>query len=145
MREIVSVEGIGRIWIILAVLSPLVGFVVGVFRRSGGLDRVGAPRIGICIGLVGPANWLLWKLYNALTDRNGLDTVRNFAVNLAVFLTIGLAIGVVAGRIHRPDPEATGPDTPQADAPRPDHPRPDASLTHYSPTDDPSPENSQQP
>jgi hypothetical protein len=48
---------------------------------------------------------LLWRLYNAITDRIGLDTVANLLVNLALFVVVGVACGVawVVLTSRRPD------------------------------------------
>jgi hypothetical protein len=43
----------------------------------------------------------MWRLYNTITDRNGLDTVRNLAINGAVFLVVGIALGVALAHIER--------------------------------------------
>ena len=43
----------------------------------------------------------MWLVYNALTDHNGLDTVRNVFVNLAVFVVVGLSIGFGVGTVVR--------------------------------------------
>ena len=102
MQEIVTVETVGAIFNLLAALFPLIGAMVGAGYQLRSRDRGSAWRMGLGVGVIGPANWLLWRLYNALTDRNGLDTVRNFAVNLVVFVVIGLGIGIVIGVIqHR--------------------------------------------
>jgi drug/metabolite transporter (DMT)-like permease len=36
---------------------------------------------------------LLWPVYNAITDRIGLDRVANLFVNLALFVVVGAAAG----------------------------------------------------
>ena len=51
--------------------------------------------------MVGPLNWLLWKMYNALTDRNGLDSVRNLVINFVLFVLIGASIGIGIGLWQR--------------------------------------------
>ncbi len=50
---------------------------------------------------VRPANWLLWRMYSALTDRLGLDSVANLLLNLAIFVSIGLCAGVAYGLMLR--------------------------------------------
>jgi hypothetical protein len=37
---------------------------------------------------------ILWRVYNAITDRIGLDTVANLLVNLILFVAVGAACGV---------------------------------------------------
>lgn len=45
---------------------------------------------------------ILWPVYNAITDRIGLDRVANLAVNLVLFVGVGAACGLgwraLAGR-----------------------------------------------
>jgi len=48
--------------------------------------------------LVGGGNFALWTLYNAITERLGLDTVKNLLVNLALFVVLGVVIGLGVGR-----------------------------------------------
>jgi hypothetical protein len=42
----------------------------------------------------------MWSVYNALTDRIGLDTVRNLEVNVVLFAAVGLVIGFGAARLR---------------------------------------------
>ena len=71
-------------------LAPLVGLAWGARVK-----RVGP---GLLLGvLVGGGNYALWTAYNAITDKLGLDTVKNLLVNLALFVVIGLVVGVGAG------------------------------------------------
>ena len=55
---------------------------------------------GFLWGLAFTVNWLMWKVYNFLTDRNGLDSVRNLALNLILFIIVGIVIGVIAARLY---------------------------------------------
>ncbi len=64
------------------------------------------------MGCLGILNWVLWRLYNAITDQLGLDTVKNLLVNLALFVALGIAGGVAAGlylRSRQPAPEKETP------------------------------------
>jgi hypothetical protein len=60
----------------------------------------GAGR-GLVGGLVGPLIWLLWRVTNAIQDRMGLDSVAALFVNFAIFIGMGLAVGIVVGRVLR--------------------------------------------
>lgn len=102
MREIVSVKAVQSLFLLLAVVLPLAGLAIGGLM---GAQRGSAPRgamRGLLAGLLGPLNLALWTLYNALTERNGLDTVRNVAVNFTVFVVIGLALGIGLALWQRP-------------------------------------------
>lgn len=121
MREIVTVEQVQRLFLLLAVLAPLFGAALGA--AIGARQRRPGPgaRTGLLIGMAGPTNLALWMLYNAITDRLGLDTVKNVLVNLAVFALIGLAAGVAWARRMQPGqtaPSATPQDREHEASPR---------------------------
>ena len=63
MRELVDLAAVERWFGLLALLVPILGVGIGAvlqFRAR----RPGALRTGILIGLLGPANWLLWRIFN---------------------------------------------------------------------------------
>lgn len=97
MQELVSIEAIERWFAWMALAGPPIGLLFGglIGRRLGDARR-SAVR-GLLVGLLGPANWLLWRMYSALTDHCGLDSVTNLLVNLTIFLAIGLGTGFVYG------------------------------------------------
>ena len=71
------------------VLAPLIGLLWGFLAKR-------AVR-GLLIGvLVGAGNFALWNGYNAITDKLGLDTVKNLLTNLCLFVVLGVVIGVGA-------------------------------------------------
>lgn len=89
MQEIITRQQVDSLFLALAVAGPLIGAGIGWFcgRRAF---------TGLLWGLLLSANWVLWLIYNALTDRLGLDTVRNLLVNLGLFVTLGAVVGCVA-------------------------------------------------
>src|SRR5690242_21682 len=101
MKEIVSVEQVQRWFVLLAVALPILGVAVGagLGARRGEVRR-GALQ-GLLIGVLGPVNLVLWFVYNRITDRLGLDTVKNLLVNLALFVTLGIVTGLGAGYVVR--------------------------------------------
>jgi hypothetical protein len=113
LREIIEVPTVERWFAILAVAGPVVGLSIGavVGARKGLLKR--GATMGLCVGLLGTLNWILWRLYNALTNANGLDTVKNVLINLVVFVGIGAALGFGFGYARRfwqlPPSEEEGP------------------------------------
>jgi hypothetical protein len=100
MQEIVTIGAVTRLFVALAVLSPVIGIGWAVMAIARGRDRRQVRYTALLISLSGPVNGCLWQLYNLLTDLNGLDTVRNFAINVTVFMLIGLIVGVVLGRLQ---------------------------------------------
>ena len=93
LREIIDIEAVERLFVWLAVLGPLVGLVIGAAlgHRRRQLRRNSVA--GLCLGLLGTLNWLLWRVYNALTDANGLDSVKGLAINFVLFVTVGAVLG----------------------------------------------------
>jgi len=73
------------------VLGPLAWFVA---KRRGGNPLAAALATGGGPILVG----VLWRVYNAIADSLGLDTVRNLVANLVLFVLLGAVIGAVWAR-----------------------------------------------
>lgn len=98
MHEIIETETIGRLFWGLTILTPILGLLFGwqSAKRSGNRSR--SLRTAMLIGGIGPVNLLLWYLYNAITDRNGLDSIQNLFINLVVFVVTGALIGTLIAR-----------------------------------------------
>lgn len=98
LHEIVEPALVDRLLVLLAVIGPCLGALCGALygARAGNLRR--GASTGLLWGLCGTLNWLLWRVYNAWTDHNGLDSVKNLIENLVLFLSVGVVIGVVVGR-----------------------------------------------
>lgn len=101
MHEIVTVEQVERLFLLLAVAGPVAGLLLGavVGTRRGNVGRGAAGGFGI--GLLCVLNLVLWKVYNLLTDRMGLDSVKNLFVQLALFVGLGAAAGLAFGYFAR--------------------------------------------
>jgi len=101
MREIVTLEQANSLFLWIAIAAPIIGILVGagVGARRGNTGRASVR--GFVIGLLGPANLVLWNIYNLITDRLGLDTVKNLLVNLSLFVALGIIAGIIAGRYYR--------------------------------------------
>ena len=84
MKELINAHQAHLLMLAVLVLAPLIGLAGGLWAK-----RLGR---GLGVGLaVGVGNFLLWTLYNALTDKLGLDTVKNLLVNLCLFVGLGPA------------------------------------------------------
>jgi hypothetical protein len=93
MHELVDLDAVERLFGWLALLVPVIAIGAGAALQFGA-RRAGALRIGILVGLLGPANWLLWRIYNGIEDHYGLDSVKAMLLNLALFAALGVAIGI---------------------------------------------------
>lgn len=101
MKELVTVEQAERVIAILALALPvagaLLGVIVGAIRRRIASSAV----VGLTCGLAGPAILLMWRIYNSIIGRYGLDSVRGLLINLALFVVVGLVIGAAVGLVAR--------------------------------------------
>ena len=101
MRELVTVEQADRAIAIIAIALPalglLLGALVGLVRRR----LAAGAATGALLGASGPAIWLLWRIYNGIIGRHGLDSVSGLMVNLALFVATGLLIGFAVGLVWR--------------------------------------------
>ena len=89
-KELIDPHQAQMLMLAVLVLAPLFGLAWGVVRKR-------VP-FGVVVGLlVGGGNFLLWTVYNRITDTLGLDTTKNLWVNLGLFVAIGIAIGIGAG------------------------------------------------
>ena len=101
MKELVTVEQAERAIAIIAIAVPAVGIglgaLVGALRRRLAVGLV----IGALCGAAGPGVWALWRMYNGIVGHYGLDSVRGLLVNLALFIAIGLLLGLAIGLVWR--------------------------------------------
>ena len=86
MKELINAHQSHLLMLSVLVLAPLVGLAWGFWAK-----RLGR---GLGSGLaVGVGNFALWTLYTAITEKLGLDTVKNLLVNLGLFVGLGLLVG----------------------------------------------------
>jgi hypothetical protein len=101
MQELITVAQAERVIAILAVALPAAGLVLGAIIGAARRSPVRGLLLGLLCGLVGPAVWLLWRMYGAIVGVYGLDSVRGLLVNLVLFVGIGLVVGLAAGLLRR--------------------------------------------
>jgi len=94
LKLVLSPGFINTLFIALFFATPIGAFLTYVFfhRRVKNLT-IFIWTVILC-GLIGPANLLLWILYNAIENRLGLDSVPALLINLAIFVVLGIAIGL---------------------------------------------------
>ena len=54
---------------------------------------------GFAIGLLGPVVFGSWRLYGAITDSLGLDSVKNLLLQIVIFAIFGVVLGIAGLRI----------------------------------------------
>ncbi len=101
LHEIVDINAVNRIFGWVAILLPILAVLIGYLIGVNGKSRVVNALRWLLWGLLGPFNWLMWRLYNALTDRNGLDSVSNVVVNFVIFVVVGCLLGIVFALVER--------------------------------------------
>lgn len=107
-REIVDIAQFARAIAAVAVIVPVLALLVGgiMGSRRGDLKR-GLVK-GAAIGALGPLVYVLWLLYSYLvrydpqTGYVGLHRVSIMLLNVAIFLVVGVVLGLVFSRIFRP-------------------------------------------
>lgn len=105
MHELITVEAFGRglralcaAWFVLGLAMVL---MAAVRRHTRGL------RLWLAAALLGPLVWALWCFYcwmvrvDPQTGYVGLHQVRVFALNLVVFIAVGMVLGLILGRLAR--------------------------------------------
>jgi len=114
MKEIVTVEQAERAIKLIAISLPIVGIAVG--GAVGAVRR--RPAVGLLTGLLcgaaGPLIWAMWRVYNVIIGRYGLDSVRGLLINLGLFILVGTLIGLAAAFAWRRFASPTGPAIAQA-------------------------------
>ena len=76
------------------------GFLIMAVAATVAKNRDGAPgRAALLYGGPPVLLGLLWHLYNFITDKLGLDSVANLAVNVLLFVGIGVAVGLTLRRV----------------------------------------------
>ena len=89
-KELISLHQAQMLMVFVLILAPLVGLAWGLTKK-----RLAQ---GVIIGiLIGGGNYGLWTVYNIITEKLGLDTVKNLVVNLGLFVVLGIGIGVGVG------------------------------------------------
>lgn len=78
---------------LLAIVGPLlVGAMVRWGRKWRFVQQVG-PDWWLLL-FAGPLAYVLWRVYNAIMDAFGLDSVDALVLNAAIFVCVGLALAL---------------------------------------------------
>ena len=88
MKEWITRPQADLVFTVLPLLGAAVGIGVGVARRRPAWTATGLAALAVAI---------LWRVFNAVAERLGIDSLANLAVNLLLFAAVGFA----AGRLWR--------------------------------------------
>lgn len=105
MRELIELAAIERLFRLLAIGAPVVGLLVGAAMGASKQNLKRGVVRGTLFGLLGTANYLLWRIYNALTDANGLDSVRGLFIIFGLFTLLGIVAGIAWASSGQSKPE----------------------------------------
>ena len=99
MSELIAPELVEKALLFLAVAGPLVGAIIGAL--IGAHTKNAAPSIisGILIGATGSLVYGIWRVYGAITNMLGLDSLTNLGVQLLMFAVLGAVLGVAIFKI----------------------------------------------
>jgi hypothetical protein len=92
-KYILDENWIRQLFFVLAIVSPLFGFIIGTIMDKYKKSKPKFMVLGTAFGFLGTLNLLLWKIYNWITEYFGLTTVKNLLFNLVFFLVIGVILG----------------------------------------------------
>lgn len=105
--------------VLLSATSLAAAAFLGFLPRRPPASRVRGAALGLYAAALGPYVFLLWRLYNAVEDALGLDSLKALAVNAALFAGAGWlaahGLARVLGRLPAP---ARGPGSPTTSRPR---------------------------
>jgi len=100
MKELIDFKTASLLVSMGAILGPILGLILGAALGTARKAVKAYTLRGLAIGALGILNWGLWHLFNAITDRMGLDTVRNLVANAIVFVILGALLGAALGRLR---------------------------------------------
>jgi hypothetical protein len=102
MQEIVSpaqAEAIVRGAALAFAGAGLIGVIAALARRGARLRA--RMVLGALVIAAGGLVYFLWLVYNSISARLGLDSVKGLLINLAIFVAVGLVYGIGAGLAWR--------------------------------------------
>jgi lipopolysaccharide export LptBFGC system permease protein LptF len=79
-------------------LLQVAAFVILIAAAAWGASKRNT-RQGIVYGLMGPLLYILWKIFNSITDRLGVDSVANLFLQLGLFTALGFVAGILLRRL----------------------------------------------
>jgi hypothetical protein len=100
-QELVTVGQAERVIRVAAVVLPVLGILLGAAIGAARRRLGRGLGLGLLCGAAGPAAWGLWLMYNGVIEIYGLDSVKGLLVNLALFVGIGLLVGLAIGLVGR--------------------------------------------
>lgn len=63
---------------------------------------------GLAVGVASVLVGVMWRVFNAISDRMGIETLANLGVNAAVFFVVALGYGVWMRRVLPPIDDRSG-------------------------------------
>ncbi len=114
------------LWLAFLVPPLVAGLAFALRNRPAVTNHRHRWALGV---LASPAVLILWKVYNLVTDRYGVDSVFGFAVNALIFLVSAVVLALAGHALQAalPAPPAAGGE-PSGDLPSPEPTQPKAET-----------------
>jgi len=99
MKELIVPQTVERVLLFLAIGGPLIGLILGALL--GAHEKRALPRViaGVLLGAMLTVVYGMWRLYGAITDHFGLDSVANLGLQIIMFSALGCVLGAVILRV----------------------------------------------
>jgi len=102
MKELVTQSQAETVMRIIAVASPIVGVICGTIVGLVRRQLVRSAIFGCAIiGLVGNGIFVLWRMYTWFGWRYSYTSITSLAIQLAIFVGLGVAVGALARSLQR--------------------------------------------
>jgi hypothetical protein len=99
MKQLIDPEVVEKVVLFFSVGGPLIGLIIGVIL--GAHERNAVRRIvqGILTGMLGTLVYIMWRVYGAITNSLGLDSVVNLGLQLLLFAALGVMLAFAIFRV----------------------------------------------
>src|SRR5579862_346981 len=96
MKELITEEQCHLIVLLLSIAVTLISLGIGFYLHSKTpkYQKKSLWAQTVIYALFGPVIWIFWKIYNAIEDYYGLDSLRGLKYNF--YIAVGIAIVFVA-------------------------------------------------
>jgi len=98
MKELIDEQVFITALTAAAIALFVLGIIIYILGRK---KRAAASLAGLVMLAGGPAIWIFWQIYAAVTKHFGLDSVKGLGINIAIFVTAGLVLGGLIGIIAK--------------------------------------------
>ncbi len=99
LKELVSQEVVERAFLTIAVAGLAVGLITGIAIGTMKHRSKQYAAAGFLLGLLFCGVYGMWLLFDAITDKLGLDSIANLGAQLLLFSAIGAVAGLAVAHL----------------------------------------------